>query len=166
MQTVRHRTPLGLATRLEQRSNAQLARVFGITSVPHRQRRSCRCSKTETITRAPPEDQQQQQQQESRQGQNNEWQAQENLVSLITALPIPSPQEVLDNSASQQLQKPWEEGTPNQPEKRVQAPGKSLNRSDTGYMPAARALSHALEGHLKGQHMCLQDFSGDSGEHM
>jgi hypothetical protein len=151
MQTVRHRTPLGLATRLEQRSNAQLARAFGVTSVPHRQRRSCRCSKTETITRAPPEDQQQQQQQESRQGQNNEWQAQENLVSLITALPIPSPQEMLDNSASQQLQKPWEEETPKQweeetpkqPEKRVQAPGNSLNRSDTGYIPATRASSYA-----------------------
>ena len=142
MQTVRHRTPLGLATRLEQRSNAKLARAFGVTLVHQRQRRSCRCSKTETITRAPPEDQQQQQQ-ESRKGQNNEWQAQEDLVSLITALPMPSPQEMLDNSASQPLQKPWEEETPKQPEKRVQAPGLSLNRSDRGYMPATRASTQA-----------------------
>ena len=130
MEVLRHRTPVGLSSRLQQRYNAEPRRCFGVSPGYNRNRRTCRSTKTETITRAPPDDQQQQVQHSSSEnnGDHHEWEAQENLVNLITALPIPSPQEVLDRSASPSVPKPLEDVPEKVAEKVRQTPGAALFR--------------------------------------
>ena len=125
MEVLRHRSPAGLTSRLQQRAHADTAKPFGAFLVSHRRRRLCRNSRTDTITRAPAEGDQQQQQQRqdnSSNGGHNQWEARDNLVDLITALPMPSPQEVLDNSVSQPATKTWED-VPEGTKRKVQTPG-------------------------------------------
>ena len=124
MEVLRYRTPVGLSNRFQQQQHAELGKRFGISPASHRHRRSCQSTKTETITRAPPDDQQQQQIQHGSSdsnGDNHQWDAQENLVNLITALPIPSPQDVLDGSAT-----PSEDVPEKVAETVRQAPGAAL----------------------------------------
>lgn len=140
MKLLRHRTPVGLSSRPHQRSHAELAKFFGVSPVQHRQRRSCRSTKTETITRAPPDAGQQQESQQSQNsssGDHNEWQAQDNLVNLITALPMPSPQEMLDNS--QPLTKPLVDVPEKVAETVRQTPGAALFLSASQGRRSARS---------------------------
>ena len=123
MEVLRHRSSAGLTFRLQQRAHTDTAKPFGASLASHRRRRLCRNARTDTITRAPAEDEQQQQRQEhSSNGGHNDWEIRENLVTLITALPMPSPQEVLDSSVSQPATKTWE-NVPEEMKRKVQTPG-------------------------------------------
>ena len=124
MELLRYRTPVGLSSRLQQQQYTEPKRCFSVSPRYNRHRRSCRSTKTETITRAPPDDEQKQIQHGSSDsnGDSHQWDAQENLVNLITALPIPSPQEVLD-SASSPVPQPLEDVPEKVAETVRQAPG-------------------------------------------
>lgn len=122
---MRFRTPVGLSSRVQQRGQAaDVGKVFGLPPLVQRQRRACRSTKTQTVTRAPLEEQQQQQQQRKQNGENShEWEAQEQLASLLSALPLPSPQDMLDGTASQQASKTLEEAPQKAAETIQKAPG-------------------------------------------
>ena len=143
MEVLRCRTPVGLSSRLQQRHNAEPRLCFRVAPASHRHRRSCRSTKTETITRAPADDQQQQIQHNSSNsnGNHNQWEAQENLVNLITALPMPSPQEVLDKSTSPSESKPWEDVPEKAVEKVRQTPGAVLFQSFREHWPTLHDCS-------------------------
>ena len=148
MEVLRYRTPVGLSSRLQQQQHADLRRRFGVTPVHHRYRRSCQSTKTETITRAPPDDQQKQIQHSSSEdnGDHHQWEAQENLVNLITALPIPSPQDVLDGSATPSVPKPLEDVPEKVAETVRQAPGAAPHRSFQDSLTAMYRLAAVLLG--------------------
>ena len=138
MGVLRYRTPVGLSSRLQQQHHAEPRRCFGVAPGSHRHRRSCRSTKTETITRAPTDDQQQQVQHNSSDsnGNHHQWEAQENLVNLITALPMPSPQEVLDRSTSPSETNPWEDVPEKAAETVRQTPGATPFQSFGEHWPS------------------------------